>query len=134
MKSTVALLPFVCLLVVNVEGAARPLTSRCKCQDVGVERVHPARVQKIELLPPSSSCSKLEIIVHLKNGAGRRCLNPESHFAKVYIQRAIQKKVAEEGAMNSPDSRKIQPTVTSQNKIMSTVFFTRKPTVSQPSQ
>ncbi|XP_030641419.1 C-X-C motif chemokine 11-6-like [Chanos chanos] len=91
MKLTVALFLFACLLAVNVEGQARNGVSRCVCRDAGVMHVQRTRVEKIEVLPPSASCDKQEIIVHLKNGAGKRCLNPKSNFVKNFLEKFIKK-------------------------------------------
>ncbi|KAL6465586.1 hypothetical protein MHYP_G00257190 [Metynnis hypsauchen] len=92
MKSAVAFVVLACLLMLHVQGQARPSTKRCLCQGSGVNMVRLQRVEKVEVYPPSPSCENVEIIVTLKNGAGQKCLNPESSFAQNYIKRAIKKR------------------------------------------
>ncbi|XP_007238754.1 C-X-C motif chemokine 11-6-like [Astyanax mexicanus] len=89
MKTTVALVVFACLFAVFVQGQ-RTSVQRCLCQGPGMNMVRLQRVEKIEVFSPSPSCDKLEIIVTLKNGAGKKCLNPESNFAKNYIRKALK--------------------------------------------
>ncbi|XP_036454511.1 C-X-C motif chemokine 11-6-like [Colossoma macropomum] len=91
MKSATAFVVLACLLMVRVQGQARPSVKRCLCQGSGVNVVRLQRVEKVEVYPAGPSCDNVEIIVTLKNGAGRKCLNPESSFAKNYINRAIKK-------------------------------------------
>ncbi|KAI4871442.1 hypothetical protein NFI96_013070 [Prochilodus magdalenae] len=92
MKSTAAFVVLASVLIVHVQAQARPSVQRCLCQGPGANMVHPRRVEKIEVYPPSPSCGNVEIIVTLKNGAGQRCLNPASRFAQNYIKKAIQKR------------------------------------------
>ncbi|XP_072520799.1 C-X-C motif chemokine 11-6-like [Salminus brasiliensis] len=93
MKSAVAFVVVACLLLVYVQGQ-RTSVNRCLCQGPGRNTIHLKHVEKIEVYPPSPSCDNMEIIVTLKNGAGKKCLNPESNFAKNYIKRAIKKRSA----------------------------------------
>ncbi|KAL7836547.1 hypothetical protein AOLI_G00278310 [Acnodon oligacanthus] len=96
MKSTAAFVVVACVLMVHIQGQARPSMRRCLCQGSGVNMVRLQRVEKIEVYPPSPSCENVEIIVTLKNKAGLKCLNPESRFAQNYIKKAIQKRSARE--------------------------------------
>ncbi|MCI4392729.1 hypothetical protein PGIGA_G00149280 [Pangasianodon gigas] len=91
MKSAAVFVVFACLLIVHVQGL-KTSVRRCLCQAHGMNNVRLQRIDKIEVYPASASCENVEIIVVLKNGAGKRCLNPESNFAKNYIQKAIQKR------------------------------------------
>ncbi|XP_036454628.1 C-X-C motif chemokine 11-6-like [Colossoma macropomum] len=95
MKSTAAFVVVACVLMVHVQGQARPSVRRCLCQGSGLNMVRLQRVEKIEVYPASPSCENIEMIVTLKNGAGQKCLNPASNFAKNYIKKAIQKRSAE---------------------------------------
>uniref|UniRef100_A0A3B3RFC4 C-X-C motif chemokine n=1 Tax=Paramormyrops kingsleyae TaxID=1676925 RepID=A0A3B3RFC4_9TELE len=67
-------------------GMAIVSNGRCLCIDDGVNFIKPANIEKIEVHSPSFSCQKMEIIVTMKNGEERKCLNPESKFKK-YILR-----------------------------------------------
>ncbi|XP_036454510.1 C-X-C motif chemokine 11-6-like [Colossoma macropomum] len=91
MKSAAAFVVLACLLMVHVQGQARPSVKRCLCQGSGVNVVRLQRVEKVEVYPAGPSCENVEIIVTLKNGAGQKCLNPESSFAQNYIKRAFKK-------------------------------------------
>uniref|UniRef100_A0A3B3REM2 C-X-C motif chemokine n=1 Tax=Paramormyrops kingsleyae TaxID=1676925 RepID=A0A3B3REM2_9TELE len=65
---------------------------RCLCIDDGVNFIKPANIEKIEVHSPSFSCQKMEIIVTMKNGEERKCLNPESKFAKNFIKNSQRQK------------------------------------------
>ncbi|KAI4893532.1 hypothetical protein NFI96_011215 [Prochilodus magdalenae] len=80
----------ICLLVVDVRGQARDPKGRCLCAGVGLKVLRLNRVEKVELLPPSASCGKQEIVVTLKDGAGRKCLNPESNFVQELIRKMME--------------------------------------------
>ncbi|KAL6465576.1 hypothetical protein MHYP_G00257090 [Metynnis hypsauchen] len=90
MRSAAAFVVLACLLMVHVQGQARSGVKRCLCQGPGVNMVRLQRVEKIEIHPAGPSCENMEIIVTLKNGAGQKCLNPESNFAQNYIKKATQ--------------------------------------------
>ncbi|XP_015458319.1 C-X-C motif chemokine 11-6 [Astyanax mexicanus] len=93
MKSAAAFAVLACLVMISVEGQ-KTSVQRCLCKgEVNMVRVQ--RIEKIEVYPASPSCDNVEIVVTLKNGAGQKCLNPESNFAKNYIKRAIKKRSAQ---------------------------------------
>ncbi|XP_041957037.1 C-X-C motif chemokine 11-6-like [Alosa sapidissima] len=91
MKSAALLVLLAALLFVDVRGQLDS-RGRCKCQGAGVNAVRPNRIERLEVLPPSSTCPNLEIIVTLKENEGQKCLNPESSFAKNFIKKAIKKR------------------------------------------
>ncbi|XP_067296182.1 C-X-C motif chemokine 11-1 [Pseudorasbora parva] len=91
MKTVAALLVFVSLAIVATEGQPRLGNQRCLCRDAGVKMVKPKLIKKVEIHPISPSCGHLEVVVLLKNGAGLRCLNPESLFTKNIIKRIANK-------------------------------------------
>ncbi|KAK7164912.1 hypothetical protein R3I94_003330 [Phoxinus phoxinus] len=86
-----ALLVFISLAIVAIEGQPGPGTQRCLCRGPGVKMVKPKLIERVEIHPVSPSCGHLEVVVLLKNGAGRRCLNPESFFTKNIIERIANK-------------------------------------------
>ncbi|KAK3538772.1 hypothetical protein QTP86_015900 [Hemibagrus guttatus] len=92
MKSAAVFVVFACLLILHVEGQASVSVRRCLCQGPVANAVRLQRVEKIEMFPVSASCENVEIIVTLKNGAGKKCLNPESEFTQKYIKAALEKK------------------------------------------
>ncbi|XP_053466396.1 C-X-C motif chemokine 11-6 [Ictalurus furcatus] len=94
MKSAAVFVVFACLLIVHVQGQARTSVRRCLCQGPAANVVRRQRIDKIEIHPASATCENKEIIVTLKNGAGKKCLNPESEFIKKYITAALEKRSA----------------------------------------
>ncbi|XP_072520676.1 C-X-C motif chemokine 11-6-like isoform X1 [Salminus brasiliensis] len=89
MKSAVAFVVLACLILVQGQ---RTSVNRCLCQGPGLNMVRLQRVEKIEFYPAGPSCDNEEIIVTFKNGAGQKCLNPESNFAQNYIKKAVQER------------------------------------------
>ncbi|KAF7687458.1 hypothetical protein HF521_014686 [Silurus meridionalis] len=95
MKSAGVFVAVACLLLCTyVQGQARTNSKRCLCQGPVVNAVRPQRIDKIEFYPASATCQNVEVIVTLKNGAGQRCLNPESDFMN-YIKKVVKKRNAE---------------------------------------
>uniref|UniRef100_A0A8C1CNH2 Chemokine interleukin-8-like domain-containing protein n=1 Tax=Cyprinus carpio carpio TaxID=630221 RepID=A0A8C1CNH2_CYPCA len=78
--------------VISLPGQDRSSKGRCLCADKGANMVLVRNIEKVEIIPPSPSCSQHEIIVTLKNGAGRKCMNPESKFTQNVIIKAIEKR------------------------------------------
>uniref|UniRef100_A0A3B3RCN5 Chemokine interleukin-8-like domain-containing protein n=1 Tax=Paramormyrops kingsleyae TaxID=1676925 RepID=A0A3B3RCN5_9TELE len=76
-------------IIVNLKGLIRhfPLILLSL-----VNFIKPANIEKIEVHSPSFSCQKMEIIVTMKNGEERKCLNPESKFAKNFIKNSQRQK------------------------------------------
>ncbi|KAM9446784.1 C-X-C motif chemokine 11-6-like [Clarias gariepinus] len=93
MKSAAVFVVFAGLLIVYVQGQAKTSSSRCLCQGPLANVVRTQRIDKIEVYPVSASCENVEIIVTLKDGAGKKCLNPKSEFTQKYIKAALRKDV-----------------------------------------
>ncbi|XP_053336972.1 C-X-C motif chemokine 11-1-like [Clarias gariepinus] len=89
MKSA-AVFVFVSLLIVYVQGQARPSVRRCLCRGPLANAVRRKHIDQFEYYPVSASCENVEIIVILKNGAGKKCLNPKSEFTQKYIKEALE--------------------------------------------
>ncbi|XP_013998921.1 C-X-C motif chemokine 11-1-like [Salmo salar] len=89
--STVLISFLACLLLVNVEGQVGHSKARCLCLNGMVNHVKPVLIEKLEVYTSSHSCRNMEIIVTLKNGEGKRCLNPEAPFAKKTIEKIMKK-------------------------------------------
>ncbi|XP_077087514.1 C-X-C motif chemokine 11-6-like [Siphateles boraxobius] len=92
MKTFAAFVLLACLIAVGVKGQDRSSKGRCFCADKGANMVLVKNIEKVEIIPPSPSCRKHEIIVTLKNGAGQKCMNPESKFTKNVIIKALEKR------------------------------------------
>ncbi|XP_016380882.1 C-X-C motif chemokine 10-like [Sinocyclocheilus rhinocerous] len=91
MKTVATLLVFVSLAIVAIEGKPGIGIQRCLCRGAGLKIVRPKLIEKVEIHPISPTCGHLEVVVTLKNGVGRRCLNPESLFTKNIIERIAKK-------------------------------------------
>uniref|UniRef100_A0A671L440 Chemokine (C-X-C motif) ligand 11, duplicate 8 n=1 Tax=Sinocyclocheilus anshuiensis TaxID=1608454 RepID=A0A671L440_9TELE len=81
---TATFIVLVCLLVVEVKGHSLEVKGRCICADKGVNKVSRKAIEKVEIILPSPSCKRLEIVVTMR-GAGQKRLNPGSRFTKKYI-------------------------------------------------
>ncbi|GAA6090056.1 C-X-C motif chemokine 11-6 [Tachysurus ichikawai] len=103
MKSAAVFVLFAGLLILHVEGQARPSVRRCLCMGPAANAVRLQLVDKIEVYHVSASCENVEIIVTLKNGAGKKCLNPNSGFTQKYIKAALNKSTSQ----NMPDYAKL---------------------------
>uniref|UniRef100_A0A4W5LP77 Chemokine interleukin-8-like domain-containing protein n=1 Tax=Hucho hucho TaxID=62062 RepID=A0A4W5LP77_9TELE len=55
-----------------------------------VNHVKPLLIEKLEVYTSSHSCQNMEIIVILKNGKGKKCLNPDAPFAKKTIAKIMK--------------------------------------------
>ncbi|XP_073696758.1 C-X-C motif chemokine 11-6-like [Garra rufa] len=90
MKTAAVFVFLACLLATKVQGQNKFHKGRCFCADKGVDMVSPKNIEKFEIIPPSPSCGKHEIIVTLKS-TERKCMNPESKFTQILIKRALEK-------------------------------------------
>ncbi|XP_059397993.1 C-X-C motif chemokine 11-6 [Carassius carassius] len=90
MKTVAVLVFLVCLLATEVQGQNKFHKGRCFCADKGVDVVLLKNIEKFEIIPPSPSCGKQEIIVTLKS-AERKCMNPESKLTQNLIKRTLGK-------------------------------------------
>ncbi|XP_026994342.2 C-X-C motif chemokine 11-1-like [Tachysurus fulvidraco] len=88
MKAAAVFLVFACLLILHVEGQARTNVRRCLCPGRRLNYIPPTNIDKIEIYPRSASCENVEMLAVLKNGKGKRCLNPESKFVRNNILKA----------------------------------------------
>uniref|UniRef100_A0A4W4DQR3 Chemokine interleukin-8-like domain-containing protein n=1 Tax=Electrophorus electricus TaxID=8005 RepID=A0A4W4DQR3_ELEEL len=90
---TIATFILICLLVADIKGQARHTRGRCLCGDSGLKVIRVNRVEKVEILSPSPSCDKQEIIVTLKDTMEQKCLNPESGFVQNLIKKMQKRSV-----------------------------------------
>ncbi|XP_042579349.1 C-X-C motif chemokine 11-6-like [Cyprinus carpio] len=113
MKTIAAFVLLVCLIAVGVKGQDRSSKGRCFCEDKGANMVLVKNIEKVEIIPPSPSCRKHEIIVTLKNGAGRKCMNPESKFTQNVIIKALEKRSQQTAPHSTTASVPLKNTMTS---------------------
>ncbi|XP_056314196.1 C-X-C motif chemokine 11-6 [Danio aesculapii] len=85
-----AALFLVCLLATQIYGQKK--INRCLCVGKGLDMVLLRNIEKFEIIHPSPSCGKQEIIVTMKSSE-QKCLNPESKFTQELIRRALEKMI-----------------------------------------
>ncbi|XP_016416691.1 C-X-C motif chemokine 11-like [Sinocyclocheilus rhinocerous] len=113
MKTIAAFVLLACLIAVGVKGQDRSSKGRCFCADKAANMVLVKNIEKVEIIPPSPSCRKHEIIVTLKNGAGRKCMNPESKFTQNVIINALEKRSQQTAPHSTTASVPLKNTMTS---------------------
>ncbi|XP_006754616.1 PREDICTED: C-X-C motif chemokine 10 [Myotis davidii] len=88
-----AVLIFCLILLTLSETQGIPLnrTTRCSCIKISNQPVNPRSLEKLEMIPASPSCPRVEIIATMKKNGEKICLNPESKIIK-NILKAINKK------------------------------------------
>ncbi|XP_076149153.1 alveolar macrophage chemotactic factor-like [Alosa pseudoharengus] len=67
------------------------VSQRCTCRRVREKFVAPKQIMDIQILPPSHSCDKLEIVVSLKNGL-QYCLNPKAENVQKIFRSIVEMK------------------------------------------
>ncbi|XP_068955114.1 C-X-C motif chemokine 11 [Petaurus breviceps papuanus] len=86
-----AILLAISLYSTAVHGFLMFHRSPCLCRGTLVEAVNPANIKKASIFFPSSRCQKKEIIITLKRGGVKICLNTESKQGKLILKRIIKK-------------------------------------------
>ncbi|KAJ8285330.1 hypothetical protein GJAV_G00025610 [Gymnothorax javanicus] len=85
-----ATLTFLCVVVFAagvIHSAGRVLgTERCLCGGETVKRVRPEHMLSIRTYPASIYCSKLEIVVTLKQIGKKLCLDPRGKQGKMILK------------------------------------------------
>ncbi|XP_012579594.1 PREDICTED: C-X-C motif chemokine 10 [Condylura cristata] len=85
----------LCLIFLTLNGTQGiPLLriSRCSCVATIDRLVNPRLIEKLEMIPPSPSCSRAEIIVTVKKTGEKRCLNPDSKVVRNFLKTITMKK------------------------------------------
>ncbi|XP_074848135.1 C-X-C motif chemokine 11-6-like [Carettochelys insculpta] len=93
MKGTWAVvLSSLLLLAAETKGQLTSRQGRCSCLDKGSDFVQRKALGKIEVIPKSSFCDHMEIIVTLKPTGGQKCLNPNSKWVQKMLTNLIKKR------------------------------------------
>ncbi|KAM5271765.1 C-X-C motif chemokine 10 [Ctenodactylus gundi] len=74
-----------CLMLLALsmtQGIPHTRIVRCTCITISSQPVNPKALEKLEIIPASSSCPQVEIIATMKKSGKKRCLNPESKSIK----------------------------------------------------
>uniref|UniRef100_A0A4W2D821 C-X-C motif chemokine n=1 Tax=Bos indicus x Bos taurus TaxID=30522 RepID=A0A4W2D821_BOBOX len=82
-------------------GVPLSRNTRCSCIEISNGSVNPRSLEKLEVIPASQSCPRVEIIATMKKNGEKRCLNPESKTIKNLLK-AINK----QRTKRSPRTRK----------------------------
>lgn len=84
-----------CLILLGLSGTQGiPLarTVRCNCIHIDDGPVRMRAIGKLEIIPASLSCPRVEIIATMKKNDEQRCLNPESKTIKNLMKAFSQKR------------------------------------------
>ncbi|XP_021505568.1 C-X-C motif chemokine 10 [Meriones unguiculatus] len=84
-----------CLILLSLSGTQGvPLsrTVRCLCIKTDDGPVKPRAIGKLEIIPASQSCPRVEIIATMKKSGEEKCLNPESEAIKSLLKAVSQKR------------------------------------------
>nr|XP_060632213.1 C-X-C motif chemokine 10-like [Anolis sagrei ordinatus] len=79
----------VLLLVFHITVASifdSTVNESCKCLRVRSELINPAKFARVEILPAGIICPRMEIIITLKKGNRKVCINPESKWVQVLVK------------------------------------------------
>uniref|UniRef100_A0A673VGL9 C-X-C motif chemokine n=1 Tax=Suricata suricatta TaxID=37032 RepID=A0A673VGL9_SURSU len=72
-------------------------TPRCTCIKISDRSINPRSLEKLEVIPASQSCPRVEIIATMKKNGEKRCLNPDSKTIKNLV-----KAISKERSKRSP--------------------------------
>ncbi|XP_036619475.1 C-X-C motif chemokine 10-like [Trichosurus vulpecula] len=75
---TALLLCWLLVILPRVQGSPLSRNVRCRCIKYHGTIPNVKSLQKLEVIPESSSCPHTEIIATMKKGQEQRCLNPNS--------------------------------------------------------
>ncbi|KAL6047999.1 hypothetical protein STEG23_036120 [Scotinomys teguina] len=84
-----------CAIIYPV-GIPLSRTVRCFCINIDDRPVKPRTLGKLEIIPASQSCPRIEIIVTMKKTEEKRCLNPESEAIKSLLKIVSKKSDSKE--------------------------------------
>ncbi|CAK7316888.1 C-X-C motif chemokine 10 [Vulpes vulpes] len=90
-QSAVLIFCLIFLTLNGTQGILLSRTIRCTCIKISDQPVNLRSLEKIEMIPASPSCPRVEIIATMKKSGEKRCLNPESKTIKSLVK-AISKK------------------------------------------
>ncbi|VCW50283.1 unnamed protein product [Gulo gulo] len=89
-QSAVLIFCLIFLTLNGTQGVPLSRTTRCTCINISDGSINPRSLKKLEVIPASQSCPRVEIIATLKKNGEKRCLNPASKKIKILLK-AISK-------------------------------------------
>ncbi|XP_032801840.1 interleukin-8-like [Petromyzon marinus] len=88
-----AKLLFVLLALALCVGHSQAMSvfggGRCQCVHVISKFIHPKHFQTMEVIPQSSNCKNVEIIVTMKSTKNQICLNPDAPWVRKVISHIL---------------------------------------------
>ncbi|XP_078396377.1 interleukin-8-like [Cetorhinus maximus] len=90
-KVTLTILTLFVLYMASTQAASIGRTGmslHCQCIKTTSKFIHPKAMENIAIIPSSTHCENVEIIATLQN-TNQVCLNPESAWVKIIINRMI---------------------------------------------
>uniref|UniRef100_A0A8C3X4J6 C-X-C motif chemokine n=1 Tax=Catagonus wagneri TaxID=51154 RepID=A0A8C3X4J6_9CETA len=81
-QSAVLIFCLILLTLSGTQGIPLSRTVRCTCIKISDRPVNPKFLEKLEMIPESQSCPRVEIIATMKKNGEKRCLNPETKAIK----------------------------------------------------
>ncbi|XP_008841718.1 C-X-C motif chemokine 10 [Nannospalax galili] len=90
-QSTVLIFCLILLTLSGTQGVPLSRAVRCICIEISSRPFNPKALEKLEIIRPSQSCPRVEIIAQMKKSKEKRCLNPESETIKKLLK-AVSKK------------------------------------------
>lgn len=98
MNQSAVLISCLIFLTLNgTQGIPLSRTTRCTCIKISDGSINPRSLEKLEVIPASQSCPRVEIIATLKKNGEKRCLNPEAKKIK-----SLLKVISKERSKRSP--------------------------------
>ncbi|XP_067413479.1 C-X-C motif chemokine 10-like [Emydura macquarii macquarii] len=80
------------LIAAEIQGQLTYGKGRCSCIEKGSDFIQRKSLEKIEVIPKSSSCEHVEIIATLKPSGEQRCLNPKSKWVQKMMTTLIKRR------------------------------------------
>ncbi|XP_022361918.1 C-X-C motif chemokine 10 [Lutra lutra] len=96
-RSAVLIFCLIFLTLNGTQGIPFSRTTRCTCIKISDGSINPRSLEKLEVIPASQSCPRVEIIATLKKNGEKRCLNPASKKIKILL-----KAISKERSKTSP--------------------------------
>ncbi|KAL2077256.1 hypothetical protein ACEWY4_026760 [Coilia grayii] len=91
MDTRVVLLLSLSVCLALAQNMGRSMSQRCTCRKIRGRFESPKKILDIQVLPPSTSCDRLEIVVTLKSGL-QYCMDPKAENVQRVIQSLIELK------------------------------------------
>ncbi|XP_003477697.2 C-X-C motif chemokine 10 [Cavia porcellus] len=88
--NTILIFCLIFLTLSGTQGIPHSRTIRCTCIETSTQPVNPKSFKKLEIIPASQSCPRVEIIATMKMNGEKRCLDPESKVIKNLLK-AVRK-------------------------------------------